>query len=116
VKPLDLETIAAHLSEFAADRDWNQFHTPKNLAMAIAAEVGELVEVFQWLTEDESLHLTVEQRATATDEIMDVLIYLVRLGDVLEVDWADAFADKIRRNADRYPAEDVRGSAEKRSR
>ena len=116
MKPLDLEMIAAQVREFAADRDWDQFHTPKNLSMAIAAEVGELVEVFQWLTEDESLHLTVGQQVAATDEIMDVLIYLVRLGDALEVDWADAFADKMRRNADRYPAEDVRGSAEKRSR
>jgi len=116
VKPLALEMIAAHVREFAADRDWDQFHTPKNLVMAIAAEVGELAEVFQWLTDNESLHLTVEQRVAATDEIMDVLIYLVRLGEVMDIDWADTFADKMRRNAERYPAEEVRGSAEKRSR
>lgn len=83
---LDVESLQRRLRAFAEARDWERFHSPKNLAMAIASEAGELVDVFQWLTEEESRQLTAETKHRATEEIADTLIYLLRLGDKLEVD------------------------------
>lgn len=111
---LDLGELREYLRRFAADRDWEQFHTPKNLAMALAAEAGELLEVFQWLTPDESAALTDDQRRAAADEIADVLQYLVRLADVLGVDLGVEVWRKLRENQERYEAGEVRGSAGKR--
>jgi dCTP diphosphatase len=92
------------LREFAAERDWEQFHTPKNLAMALAGEVGELLEIFQWLTPDESTSVMDGDRAIdVEDELADVLIYLTRLADVLEVDLTAAADRKIEANAERFP-------------
>jgi NTP pyrophosphatase (non-canonical NTP hydrolase) len=85
-------------------RDWERFHTPKNLSMALVAEAGELVEQFQWLTADECMSLSDEQRAAVADEVADVLIYLVRLADVLEIDLLGAADAKIERNERRFPA------------
>lgn len=112
---LDLGELREYLHRFAADRDWEQFHSPKNLAMALAAEAGELLEVFQWLTPDESAALTDDQRRAAADEIADVLQYLVRLADVLGVDLGVEVWRKLRENEERYEAGEVRGSAGKRS-
>ncbi|WKZ81901.1 MAG: nucleotide pyrophosphohydrolase [Acidimicrobiia bacterium] len=111
---LDLGELREYLHRFAADRDWEQFHSPKNLAMALAAEAGELLEVFQWLTPDESAALTDDQRRAAADEIADVLQYLVRLADVLGVDLGVEVWRKLRENQERYEAGEVRGSAGKR--
>lgn len=100
---------------FAEERDWGQFHTPKNLTMALAGEVGELIELFQWLTPTESAEVMADPakaRAIA-DELADVLIYLVRLGDVLGVDLLDAAERKLAENAQRYPREQAHGSAAK---
>ncbi|ADD44110.1 MazG nucleotide pyrophosphohydrolase [Stackebrandtia nassauensis DSM 44728] len=108
-----IEDLAARLRDFAAERDWEQFHTPKNLAMALAGEAGELVAELQWLTPEESQHLSGEAKAKVADEMADVLHYLVRLADVMEVDLLAASASKIERNARRYPAESHRGSARK---
>lgn len=103
------------VADFAADRDWTQFHTPKNLAMALAGEVGELVEIFQWLSSEESAAVMSSLRAQdVRDELADVLIYLVRLADVLDVDLIDAGFEKLQKNALKYPVEKVKGSAEKR--
>ena len=113
---MDIDALQQRLAEFAAERDWEQFHSPKNLAMALAAEAGELVEVFQWLTETESANLDAAQKQAAAHELADVLIYLVRLADRLEVDLDIAVTDKIRINAGKYPVALAKGSAAKSSR
>ncbi len=99
--------------EFAAERDWEQFHSPKNLAMALNVEAGELLEHFQWLSEQASSSLPAAQRAEVAAEMADVLIYLVRLADKLDVDLLHAAKMKIALNARRYPADKVRGSSRK---
>lgn len=104
------------LRAFAAKRAWEPFHTPKNLAMALTGEVGELVEHFQWLTPEESAALGPEQRDAVALEMADVLLYLIRLADVSGVDLAEAAERKIAINARRYPADEVRGSARKSTR
>ena len=101
------------MRRFAAERDWDRFHTPKNLAMALSGEAGELIEHFQWLTAEESASLPAPVREEVALEMADVLLYLVRLGDVLDIDLAEAARRKIAINAGRYPAEQVRGRAVK---
>jgi dCTP diphosphatase len=103
------------LRQFAAERDWDQFHSPKNLASALAVEAAELLERFQWLTEDESRQLPPAELAKVREEMADVLNYLVRLADKLEVNLVEAARDKIRMNAVKYPVEKSRGSARKYS-
>ena len=109
----DLDELRWRLRRFAAARDWDQFHSPKNLAMALIAEAAELVEHFQWLTEAESAALTPEKRAEVADELADVLVYVVRIADKLDVDLLAAVADKLRRNEAKYPVSRVKGSAKK---
>lgn len=109
----ELDRLVAQLRDFARERDWDQFHSPKNLAMALAVEAAELLEIFQWLTEEESRTLEESRRAQAREEIADVLLYVLRLADRLGIDPLRAAADKIRKNAERYPAEKVRGQARK---
>jgi len=110
-----LEGLTAALRQFADERDWAQFHTPKNLVMALVGEVGELIEHFQWLTPEESAEVMNNDTSARriADELADVLIYLVRLADVLGVDLLDAAGTKLEANARRYPADRVRGSADK---
>ena len=108
---IDVTRLTEAVRAFAAERDWTQFHSPKNLAMALTGEVGELVEIFQWMTEDESRRAG-DDPATAAhvrQELADVLIYLVRLADVLGVDLDAAVRDKLADNARRYPVEAARG-------
>jgi NTP pyrophosphatase (non-canonical NTP hydrolase) len=105
--------IKIRLREFAAERDWDQFHSPKNLAMALIVEAAELVEHFQWLTEEQSQSLPPDKLAEVEQEIADIQIYLIRLADKLGVDMEKAVNAKIELNAQKYPAEKVRGSAEK---
>jgi dCTP diphosphatase len=114
---MDLEHLAARLRVFARARDWEQFHTPKNLAMALSVETGELLELFQWLTADESHELAATPRGAqrAGEELADVLIYLVRLADVLGVDLDAAVEEKLRLNAEKYPVELASGNAVKAS-
>ncbi|GBE10744.1 hypothetical protein BMS3Bbin12_02188 [bacterium BMS3Bbin12] len=111
--PDRLQALTERLRRFAAERDWDRFHTPKNLAMALIAEAAELVEHFQWLTPEQSEALSPERRAEVELEMADVLIYLVRLADRMSVDLLGAAARKIEINEQRYPAERVRGSARK---
>lgn len=108
--------IQARLAAFADERNWEQFHSPKNLSMALAGEAGELLEVFQWLTQEQSRResLTDEQVSSATDELADVLIYALRLADKLEIDVESAINNKIDKNATRYTIEASRGNAKKR--
>ncbi|WP_251864158.1 nucleotide pyrophosphohydrolase [Achromobacter sp. Marseille-Q4962] len=107
----DLQKIKLALRRFAREREWEPFHSPKNLAMAVAGEAGELVALFQWLTEAESRALPPARLAQAADEIADVQMYLVALADQLGVDIPSAVAGKMARNALRYPAAEFRGSA-----
>lgn len=108
-----LDELKLRLREFARERDWDQFHSPKNLVMALGAEAGELVELFQWLTEAQSAQLPPEKLRRAEEEIADVQLYLIRIADKLGVDLAEAARRKIDLNARKYPAERVRGSAKK---
>jgi len=106
-----LEQLRLRLAEFAEKRDWQQFHSPKNLAMALIAETAELVEHFQWLTEKQSWELGVEKLSAVSLELADILIYLIRIADQLDVDLIMAATDKIEINEKRYPADKVRGKA-----
>ncbi|HSQ79526.1 MAG TPA: nucleotide pyrophosphohydrolase [Casimicrobiaceae bacterium] len=109
----ELERLREQLREFAAARDWDQFHSPKNLAMALSAEAGELLEIFQWLTEEQSRSLAPEAHAAASDEVADVLLYLVRLADQLGIDPIAAANRKIVANAEKYPVDKARGNSRK---
>ena len=111
----DLEALRRRLAAFAAERDWDQFHAPKNLAMALIAECAELVEHFQWLTGEQSAALTPAKKAAVRLELADILIYLVRIADKLDIDLVAAAADKIAINEVRYPAEIVHGDARRAS-
>jgi NTP pyrophosphatase (non-canonical NTP hydrolase) len=106
-----LEQLRVRLAEFAALRDWDQFHTPKNLSMALIAEAAELVEHFQWLTPEQSASLDPERREQVAMELADILIYLIRIADRLGVDLVEAARRKIVINEQRYPADLVRGDA-----
>jgi len=111
-----MEQLRERVREFADARDWAQFHTPKNLAMALAVEAAELMEHFQWLTPQQSARLSPQPKRAVAEEIADVLIYLVRLSDVLGVDMLAAAFAKIAVNARKYPVALARGSAVKYSR
>ena len=106
-----LEGLRIRLARFAAERDWEQFHSPKNLSMALIAECAELVEHFQWLSEEESLSLAPERLEAVRLELADIMNFLVRCADRLGVDLIEAANDKIAINEVRYPADKVRGSA-----
>jgi len=108
-----LEELRTRLAAFAAERDWDQFHSPKNLSMALAAEAGELLEHFQWLSEAQSENLAQATRDEVALEIADVLLFLVRLADRLGIDPLEAAARKLELNARKYPVEKSRGRATK---
>ncbi|WP_111656892.1 nucleotide pyrophosphohydrolase [Isoalcanivorax indicus] len=109
----DIDEIKEKLSQFALARDWDQFHSPKNLSMALAGEVGELLELFQWLTEEQSNNLTREQRKAVEEEVADVFLYLLRLADRLGVDLLEVAKNKIIINENKYPVDKVKGSSKK---
>lgn len=102
---------------FVRERDWEQFHLPKNLILALTGELGELAELFQWRPPEESdpTAFEAETREAVRAELADVFIYLLRLSDVLDVNLVEAARDKLALNAERYPISEVRGSTEKRS-
>jgi dCTP diphosphatase len=108
---LGLENLRSAISAFIQERDWEQFHSPKNLAMALSVEVAEIVEHFQWLTEVQSQNLPPEKLAEVREEIGDVLIYLTELADKLGIDPVEAARAKVAINGQKYPAELVKGKA-----
>ncbi len=108
-----ISPIKLALRKFAADRDWDQFHSPKNLAMALAGETGELIELFQWLTEEQSNQLTEDKLRQAADEIADIQLYLIRLADKLNLDILAECNRKIEANAIKYPIDKSKGTAKK---
>lgn len=106
-----LEQLRRRLSRFARQRDWEQFHSPKNLSMALIAEAAELIEHFQWLSEDQSRDLGAEKLTEVRLELADILIYLIRTADQLGIDLVAAAYAKIEINEQRYPVEKVKGQA-----
>jgi NTP pyrophosphatase (non-canonical NTP hydrolase) len=108
-----LEDLRTAIGAFIAERHWGQFHSPKNLAMALSVEVAEIVEHFQWLTEQQSKNLPPEKLAEVREEIGDVMIYLTELADKLGIDPVEAAKAKLRINEEKYPAALARGKAAK---
>lgn len=108
-----LEQLKKRIRQFAEERDWVQYHSPKNLSMALIAEAAELVEHFQWLTEEQSRKLDQRQLAQVREELADIQIYLITIADKLNVDLLEAVSEKIEINAKKYPAEKVRGQTKK---
>jgi len=108
-----LDMLRERLAAFAAERDWDQFHNPKNIAMALAVEAAELMEHFQWLTLEQAENTSPEVRKQIALEAADVLLYLVRLCDKLQVDLADAAVTKLALNEHKYPVEKAKGKATK---
>jgi len=108
-----LQDLRRALRAFAEERDWRQYHSPKNLAMALCGEIGELAEPFQWLTEEESKHLSGTQRQAVAQEMADVQLYLILLADALELDLLEEARNKMRINAERYPVAESRGRSVK---
>ena len=111
-----ITSLRNDLRRFAAARDWQQFHTPKNLAMALSVETAELLECFQWLTPEQSAKLPARDRRAVEEEVADVLLYLLRLTDVLDIDPLQAAQRKMKLNARKYPVALSRGSSRKYSR
>jgi dCTP diphosphatase len=110
---LDLASLTGSLRTFAAERDWDQFHTPRNLLLALTAEVGELNEVLQWRGEVAAEDLTQRDRQRLGEEASDVLCYLVRFCDKAGIDLATAVAAKLEQNSKKYPADQCRGKSDK---
>lgn len=108
-----MQELIERLRRFAKERDWEQFHSPKNLAMALSVEVAEIVEHFQWLTREESRNLGTEKRSAVRDEIADVMIFLAMLSDKLGIDPISAAKEKMALNAQKYPVDLSRGKADK---
>ena len=109
----ELEELRVLISNFARERDWDQFHSPKNLSMALIVEAGELVEHFQWLKQSESHALPKDKLEAVEEELADILVYLIRIADQLDIDLISAARKKIKSNAAKYPADMVRGSSRK---
>lgn len=112
-QPLTIAQLAQRLQQFADARDWGQFHSPKNLASALIVEAGELLEHFQWMTQDQSRQLGAEKKQAVAHEMADVLLYLVQLSSALGVDLMAAASEKMAINAQKYPVEQARGSSKK---
>jgi dCTP diphosphatase len=108
-----MENLRGAIKRFVEERDWERFHSPKNLAIALSVEVSEVVEHFQWLTQEQSRNLPPEKVGEVAQEIGDVMIYLVELSDLLGVDPIEAATEKVATNSRKYPADLVRGRAAK---
>lgn len=110
---MDIHALKNDLRKFAKERDWDKFHTPKNLIMALTCEIGELTELFQWLTDEESRNLNNKVKNEASQELADIFIYLIRLFDILEIDPSNAVKEKLDINRKKYPVDLSYGNATK---
>ena len=110
---MDINQIQNQLEEFCLAREWNQFHNPKNLSMALAGEAGELLEIFQWMSVEQSISLSELELQKVEEEIADIFIYLLRLSDKLNIDIEKSVARKLEINAVRYPIDKSRGTSKK---
>jgi dCTP diphosphatase len=109
----EIEAIQAQLREFARARDWEQFHSPKNLASALSVEAAELLEIFQWLTEEQSRNMPAEKKARVAAELADVMLYTLQLADKLGIDLLKAARDKLIVNESKYPVDLAKGRSDK---
>jgi len=110
---MDIEKIKDFQRQFAKERDWEQFHNPKNLSMALTVEASELLEIFQWLTADQSSTLDEKNKEKVSEELADITYYILRLADTLDIDLEDAVWKKMKKNAEKYPVEKAKGNAKK---
>lgn len=110
---MNLIKIQKLIADFAIERDWEQFHNPKNLVMALIVEAAELVEIFQWKTPSECESMSDKELDNVRDEVADVIVYLLRLCDLLNIDIEKAITQKMEKNAQKYPVEKARGSSVK---
>lgn len=110
---MDLKALDNKIKAFAKERDWDQFHSPKNLSMALIGEAAELIEEFQWLTEEQSRNLDPEKLSKVKDELGDIFIYLMRISGVLGVDILEAANEKFKKNERKYPVDKCKGSSRK---
>lgn len=110
---MDIENIKNIIQEFSYERDWDKYHSPKNLVMALNGEVGELNEIFQWLTEEESLTLSHEELQHTKEEVADIAIYLFRICMKLDIDLEKAILEKMKKNEEKYPADKAKGKFKK---
>ena len=106
-----MKELIGLIREFNKERDWEQYHSPKNLAMALSVEAGEIVEIFQWLTQDQSKNLDQDKLQNVKEEIADVMIFLTNLADRLGINPIEAAKEKLEKNRKNYPADKVRGKA-----
>jgi NTP pyrophosphatase (non-canonical NTP hydrolase) len=113
VADTDFDRIKKKVRQFVIERDWDQFHSPKNLSMALIVEAAEMVEHFQWLTEEQSSNLSPEKLAEVEQELADIQVYLISLAEKLKLDLIAAVEKKLVLNALKYPADQVRGSSKK---
>lgn len=109
---MNVENIQQKIREFVAERDWDKYHTPKNVAIALSVEAAELLEIFQWMSDSEANTITQEGRTyeKIREEIADTQIYLLRLADLLKLDLEKAVEDKFQKNTDKYPVEKAKGN------
>ena len=114
-KVLNIQKMQEFFKSFVKEREWDQFHTPKNLSMALSIETSELMEIFQWLSEKESCEIKKNPRKKQAiiDEIADILSYLIRLADILDIDLEKAFWDKFKKNVQKYPINLAKGKHSK---
>ena len=108
---MDLEKYKQKIRKFADDRNWEKYHNPKNLSMALSGEVGELIEIFQWINSDDSHKLSDEDLQSAKEELADIMIYLIRLADKLDIDLEEAVQEKMKLNEKNYPLELAKDNA-----
>ena len=113
VKKTKAHNLAQMIAEFVRERDWDKFHTPKNLAMGLVIESAEVMELFQWLTPEESSNLSEAKLDALADELADVNIYLLRLASRFAIDLDQATRRKIQKNAEKYPVDKAKGVAKK---
>lgn len=109
----EITGLLERIRVFANERDWSQFHSPKNISMALSVEAAELLEHFQWMTQEQSRNVTSDKKLQITDEIADVFLYLLRICDEMDIDLIAAANRKIDKNAENYPVEKAKGNATK---
>lgn len=112
---MDIKSYQGKIRSFIKERDWDQFHNPKNLVMALSVEAGELVEIFQWLTPEQSANIlkSSKDRTSVEEEIADIFVYLLRLCDQLDIDLEKALNNKMIKNGEKYPVSTSKGIATK---
>ena len=110
---MNYKKVKSEIRKFVDERDWEQFHTPKNLSMALSVEASELLEIFQWQKADEYKNANKKQKEMIKDEIADIFYYLVRISDKLDIDIEKAFIKKMKKNRKKYPKRLVKGKAVK---